>query len=164
MTYRLRDADRGLRWMITLFLVVLSAGYAVGLLFVDHTTAMSSPGVREQFLGTPEGGQPAEIRYAKSPVEMFTFIHNHVFSMALLFFILGVLVHGTSVFSPVWTRVLMIEPLIAIATTFGGIALVRYASPLFSWLVILSGVSLAGAYILGVYAILTEMWGRRTAP
>lgn len=164
MTYRLRDADRGLRWMITLFLAVLSTGYAVGLLFVDHMTAMSDPGIREQFLGTPEGGQPAEIRYAKSPVEMFTFIHNHVFSMALLFFVLGVLVHGTSVFSPGWTRFMMIEPLVAIATTFGGIALVRYVSPLFSWLVILSGVSLASVYVLSIYAILAEMWGRSQTP
>jgi hypothetical protein len=164
MTYRLRDADTGLRWMITLFLVVLSSGYAVGLMFVEHTTAMSAPGVREQFLGTPAELRPAEVKYARSPGEMFTFIHNHVFSMAMLFFVLALLVHGTHVFSPGWKRFLMIEPFIAIATTFGGIALVRYVSPLFSWLVILSGVSLALVYALSIYAIMAEVWGHARQP
>ena len=158
MTYRLRDADAGLRWMITLFLTVVSTGYAVGLLYVDHTSAMSANGVREQFLGTPSGVVATEVRYAKSPGEMFTFIHNHVFSMALLFFMLALLLHGTGVFSPAWKRFLMIEPFVAIVTTFGGIALVRYVSPLFSWLVLLSGVSLAGVYVLSVSAIMAEMW------
>ncbi len=164
MTYRLREADRGFRWMITLFLVLLSCGYAVGLLFVEHSTAMSAPGVQEQFLGTPERGAPGEVKYARSPGEMFTFIHNHVFSMALMFFVLGVLLHGTSVFPPVWTRFLMIEPYVAIATTFGGIALIRYFSPLFSWLVIVSGVSLACVYVLSIGAIMAEMWGRPRRP
>jgi hypothetical protein len=160
MTYSLRESDRGLRWMITLFLALLSCGYAVGLLYVEHTTSMSSPGVQEQFLGSPEGAAPAEVKYARSPGEMFTFIHNHVFSMALMFLVLGVLLYGTSVFSPAWKRFLMIEPFVAIATTFGGIALIRYFSPLFSWLVIVSGVSLACVYLLSVGAIMVEMWGR----
>ena len=160
MTYRLRDADTGLRWMITLFLAVVSTGYAVGLLYVDHTTAMSAPGVREQFLGKPDGVVATEVKYAKSPGEMFTFILNHVFSMAVLFFVLALLLHGTGVFSPGWKRFLMIEPFVAIVATFGGIALVRYVSPLFSWLVMLSGVSLAGVYILSATAIMAEMWRR----
>lgn len=166
MTYRLREAERGVRWMITLFLAVLSSGYAVGLLFVERTTAMSAPGVEAQFLGTPEGGEQAEVRYAKSPGEMFTFIHNHVFSMAIMFFVLGVLLHGTSVLPPGWTMFLMTEPFAAIATTFGGIALVRYVSPLFTWLVLLSGISLACVYLAGICVIMVEMWGRprRAAP
>jgi hypothetical protein len=81
-----------------------------------------------------------------------------------LFFVLGVLLHGTSVFPPVWTRFLMIEPYVAIATTFGGIALIRYFSPLFSWLVIVSGVSLACVYVLSIGAIMAEMWGRPRRP
>ena len=160
MTYKLGDADSGVRWMITCFLGVLTAAYAVGLLYVDHTTAMTPQGVGEQFLGTPDAKFIAAQKFAKSPGEMFTFLHNHLFSLSLMFLALGALVHGTSILRPAWKRALMIEPFAALVTTFGGIILVRYVSPVFSWLVILSGITLVAAYVLSVFVILAELWGR----
>ncbi|MEW6511773.1 MAG: hypothetical protein AB1428_12550 [Bacteroidota bacterium] len=160
MTYRLRDAEPALRLLITCFLTVLTAGYVVGLVFVGHTTSYTPEGVRGQFLGSGPDQPADEITYAKSAGEMYTLIHNHVLSLGMIFLIVGALLHGTSVFSRRLTTLLMIEPFAAIVTTFGGIALVRTVSPLWSWLVIASGVSLAAAYVLGLYAILAEMWSR----
>ncbi len=162
MKFRLRDADSALRTFITAFLVVLTAGYAVGLLFVEHTTSLTASGIEQQFLGTPESMRMEELRYAKSAHEMFVFLHNHILSLALMFFALGSIFFFSSVTSPRWKVFLMVEPFGAIITTFGGMILVRYVSPLYTWLVLLSGISLACCYTVMMLLILWELWRRKT--
>jgi hypothetical protein len=155
MSFRLRDADITLKLFITAFLVVLTIGYAIGLFFVEHQTSFTPRGVQEQFLGNDESAQ--EIRYAKSANEMFVFMHNHILSMALVFLALSGIFYFTST-SGKLKRFLMLEPFLAILTTFGGIALVRYSSDAWSWLVILSGVSLFASYVVMVGMILWDLW------
>jgi len=161
LSWRLRDADRAARLLITAFLLLLTAGYAIGLAFVDHTTSGTPQGIAENFRGTPENAQAAEIKYAKSSPEMFTFLHNHILSLALVYFAVGGLFYFTS--SPVgfWKEFLLLEPFIAIFTTFGGIWLMRYLSEGISWVVLLSGISMIGCYLVMVLFILKELWTRR---
>lgn len=167
-TYRLRDADPTLRMFITVFLIVLTAGYAVGLAFVDHTTSATPSGIESRFLGTDESGEPAgDMTFPKSSAEMFTLIHNHVFGLSILFFVLGGIFYFSSLVRPGLKRFLMVEPLAGIATTFGGLALVRYVSPAFSWLVVLSGISVGVCYAAMILLILSELWlpsSRRSSP
>jgi len=155
-TLRLRDADPTLRLFITLFLVLLTAGYAVGLAFVDHTTSAAPSGIEQRFLGSDENAE--EITYPKSPSEMYTLVHNHVFGLSILFLILGGIFYFSSLVGPGLKRFLMVEPLVGIATTFSGLALVRYVSPAFSWLVIASGLSVGICYAAMVLLILAELW------
>jgi hypothetical protein len=162
MTFRLRDANSTLRTFLTSFLVVLTAGYAVGLLFIDHTTSLTTDGIEQQFLGTPESATMEELRYAKSAHEMFVFLHNHILSLALVFLVLGGIFFFSSVTSTRWKTFLMVEPFGAIITTFGGMVLVRYVSPLYTWLVLLSGISLACCYTAMVLLILWELWRSKT--
>jgi hypothetical protein len=159
MSFRLRDADITLKLFITAFLVVLTIGYAIGLFFVEHQTSFTPRGVQEQFLGNDESAQ--EIRYAKSANEMFVFMHNHILSMSLVFLALNTLFYFSST-PPKLKVVLMVEPFAAILTTFGGIALVRYLSEGWSWLVILSGVLLFTSYVVIVGMILNDLWHRST--
>jgi len=158
MTFRLRDADTTLRLFLTAFLVVLSIGYAIGLFFVEHATSISSQGVQEQFLGSDNTGMLEDMRYAKSAHEMYVFLHNHVLSLSLVFFALGCVFYFSSIVSGGVKTFLMVEPFVAVATTFGGIALIRFVSPLFSWLVFVSGVSLFVCYCVMGYLILRELW------
>jgi hypothetical protein len=156
--FRLIDLDQTGKLLVTSFLVVLTLGYGLGLFFVEHRTSMTASGVEHQFLGTPEYEAAAEIQYAKSPTEMLVFLHNHVFSLSLVFFAVGTLFYFSALPSPFWKRFLLIEPFAAIITTFGGIALIRYVSPLFSWLVIVSGVSIACCYVAMTVIILKDLW------
>lgn len=158
MTFRLRDADTTLRLFITTFLVVLTMGYLIGLFFVEHTSSMSSVGIQEQFRGTAENA--AEIKYEKSVNEMYVFLHNHILSLSLVFLSLGGIFYFSSIVSEGVKRFLMVEPLIAIVTTFGGIALVRFVSPMLSWLVMISGASLFICYVVMVFLILKELWSQ----
>jgi ABC-type polysaccharide/polyol phosphate export permease len=90
-------------------------------------------------------------------------MHNHILSLSVVFCIVGGIFFFSSLVSERTKRFLMIEPLAAIVTTFGGMALVRYVSPDFSWLVIVSGASLFLCYGIMVGLMLYELWryGRR---
>ena len=158
MSFRLRDTDRTLKLFITTFLIVLTIGYTIGLLFVDNTTSLNSRGIQQQFLGNEDSEVKQEFKYAKSAAEMYVFIHNHILSLAIVFFAIGGIFYFSSIVSERMKRFLMVEPLIAVVTTFGGIALVRFASPIFSWLVLASGLSLFLCYAAMVYFIIKELW------
>jgi len=159
--WKLRDADATLRWLITAFLLLLTCGYTIGLLFVDHTTSGTPQGIAAQFRGAPESANLAELKYAKTPTEVYTFLHNHVLSLSLVFFVLGGLMYFSSTVSPAVKGFLIVEPFVAIATTFGGIWLMWSVSEHFSWMVIISGVSMVGCYLAMVFLILRELWMKK---
>ena len=161
LAWRLRDADRTLRLFITGFLLVLTVGYTIGLLFVDHTTSGSTRGLSEEFRGTPENSGAAELKYAKSADEMYIFLHNHILSLSLVFFAVGAIFYFHSIRSGLIKDLLIAEPFAAIVTTFGGIWLMRFVSEYFSWLVLLSGISMVGCYVSMVVLILKELWIRK---
>jgi hypothetical protein len=161
VSWRLRDADTSLRLFVTAFLLLLTIGYVIGLAFVDHTSSGTRQGLVEEYRGTPENAPSAELKYAKSPDEMYIFLHNHILSLALVFFAVGGIFYFTSTPSGFFKDFLIIEPFIGIATTFGGLWLMRYVSGQFSWLVLISGVSMACCYLLMVLLILKELWIRR---
>lgn len=160
--WRLKDADGLLRLFITAFLVLLTTGYTVGLFFVDHTTTGTLRGLTEEFRGVSENSQAMELKYAKSVDEMYIFLHNHILSLSLIFFAVGGLFYFSSSVSARFKGFLIVEPFVAIATTFGGIWLMRFVSEHFSWLVIVSGVSMVGCYVVMVVLILRELWMKKS--
>ena len=162
MAWKLRDADRTLRLFITAFLLTVTAGYTIGFIFVDHTTSATPAGISGEFRGD-EGTASAptgEMKFEKSPREMYTFLHNHVFSLGILFFCVGAVFYGASMPERL-KRFLLVEPFLAIATTFGGVWLTRFVAPAFSWLVILSGVSMIACYAVMFTVIMKDLWFRR---
>ena len=160
--WRLRGADAAMRNFITAFLLLLSTGYIVGILFVDHRTQGTSRGLIEEYRGTPEVSRAAELKYAKSVDEMYIFLHNHILSLSVVFFAVGGIFYFSSLTSPGVKHFLIVEPFAAIATTFGGIWLMRFVAPQFSWLVLISGISMVGCYAIMVFLILWELWKRNS--
>lgn len=160
LPWRLANADRTLRLFITAFLLVLTAGYSVGVLFVDHTTSGTPDGLAAEFRGNEGDAGQAELKFGKSPREIYTFLHNHIFSLSIVFFCVGGIFYFSSVGRGLKTF-LLVEPFIAIITTFGGIWLTRFVFPGFSWLVIVSGISMLGCYAAMVLLALKELWLRR---
>jgi hypothetical protein len=130
----------------------------VGVFFVEHTTSITPAGVSEEFVGSADPDQAAELKYEKSARELYILIHNHVLSLSVLFFVLGGVFYFSSLVSEGVKRFLLVEPFLAILTTFGGIALVRFVAEEFSWLVLLSGISLFSCYATMAVLILVELW------
>ncbi len=124
--------------LLTSFLLLLTVGYAVGLLFVELQTSMRPDGIQKQFLGAPEGGDGAELAFEKSPREMLVFLHNHLLGLSLIFLAVGGILSMAAGVHDRLKTLLIVEPFVAILTTFGGIALTRFVSPAWSWLVMIS--------------------------
>jgi hypothetical protein len=159
--WRLRNADATLRLFITAFLVVLTCGYAVGLFFVDHTTNGTPGGISAEFRGDEGDVDGTGMKFGKGLREMYTVVHNHLLSLSILFFIVGSVFYFTSGIPAGWKTFFLVEPFVAILTTFGGLWLLRLVSPLFVWLVIPSGISMAICYAFMTGAILKELWWDR---
>jgi hypothetical protein len=163
--FTLRGADRNLKLFITVFLFILTCGYLTGLLFVNHTTSGAVQGLSEEYRGSPEGSvegsNSPELKYPKSADEMYILLHNHVLSLSLVFFAVGGIFYFSSIVPAGVKGALMLEPLLAVGTTFGGIWLMRFVAEGFSWLVLISGISMAACYFAMVVLILWELWSPR---
>ena len=109
-----------LRNLIVLFVIVLSTGYFVGVMFIDHTSSLNPEGIQENYLGN-EVTEPIDVfKFKKSTYQMFNLIHTHVISMAIIFFIIGLLLLITDL-NKYLKLFLIIEPFLSIIITFAGI-------------------------------------------
>lgn len=159
-------------------LVVLGIGYAHGLLFIYHTTGLKPQGVIERYRGNQPmqqpgdtttqdagqlsgggdtGGAMQDMQFEKSFPEMLTIIHTHIVGMGELFFISGFIFLFCSSVPKGWKKFLLVEPFIAILTSFGSMWLMWRVHPLFSWLLMLSSGSMAIVFFITIIFSLLEL-------
>ncbi len=143
---------RPLQLLILLFAVVLSIGYFSGIVFVNETTAATTQGVVENYNGNEDNEEADEMKFKKSSHEMLNIIHTHILSMSVIFFTLALLVYGTRCPAKV-KNTLMIEPLISVLVTFGGIYLIWIGYDWMSYVVMISGALMSLSFGLSVLLI-----------
>lgn len=141
---------------IAAFVIVLSAGYFSGLLFVNQTNAIAPDGIEENYLGNEEIEDAKVMKFAKGEREMLTIIHTHILSMSFIFFLLGGLVAITSLSRGV-KSFLMIEPFISIILTFGGIYLMWKGIIWMKYIVVLSGTLMTLVFVVSAGAVLFQL-------
>ncbi|MDI6802778.1 MAG: hypothetical protein QME58_02890 [Bacteroidota bacterium] len=156
--FSLRQSDFNLKILITAFLILLTFGYSIGLLLVEHKTALTPSGITEEYKGTNEDSQAEVIKYSRSKNEMYIFLHNHITSLSVIFFVIGFIFYFSSIASNQLKTFLILEPFMSIAITFSGIWLLWETSQLFSWLVLISGILMGLSYAAMVILILIELW------
>ena len=141
-----------LKILVGVFLVVLSVGYFSGLAFVENTSGASQSGIIENYNGNEENEEALEMKFKKSDHEMLNIIHTHVLSMSIIFFILGGLVCGADINSKL-KSFLMIEPLISVLVTFGGIYMIWMGVEWMSYIVMLSGCLMTFSFVGSILVI-----------
>lgn len=138
--------------LVAVFLLVLSVGYFTGLLYVDTTTGATPRGVVENYNGNEDVEASDEMKFRKGDREMLSIIHTHVLSMAIIFGILGLLVYGTDL-HPKVKSFLMVEPLLSVLITFGGIYLIWSGVEWMSYIVMVSGALMTLSFVGSVVAV-----------
>ncbi|MDE3018563.1 MAG: hypothetical protein KGO52_08785 [Nitrospirota bacterium] len=150
--FRLRDTDRHIRLLYTLFLLLMFAGFAFSFFWAHSMTSLSPQGIADHYLGSDETfGEPMSFR------ELAEVTHFHLFTMPVVFMILVHVLYLT-----------MASNLVKALTTyvaFGGVILdlvspwlISYVSPIFV-LTMLTGDFLMVISFLVMMAIpLYEMW------
>jgi hypothetical protein len=146
------------RWLT----IVQVVGYTTSLVFVWHTTGLGPAGIAARYRGSDPALSEAAMNFPKSLAEMLTITHTHLLSMAAIFALSGALLALCRRPSDRWRRGLIVEPFIALLTSFGAMWLMRYVDARFSWLLALSSGSLAVVFYLQAWWILRELglWER----
>lgn len=144
------------KWLIGLFVIVLSYGFFAGIRFVEHTTDLTPHGIEENYLGNEDEEEFEVMKYEKTKTEMLTMFHTHVMSLAMVFFLIGILVLMTDA-SPFWKKTFAIEPLISIFITFGGLYWMWNGLDWLKYIVFISGCLMTICYTGGVILILLNL-------
>ncbi|TAJ25176.1 MAG: hypothetical protein EPO64_08565 [Nitrospirae bacterium] len=150
--FRLRDTDRHIRLLYTLFLLLMLSGFTFSFFWAHSMTGLSPQGIADHYLGSDATyGEPMSFR------ELAEVTHFHLFTMPVVFMILVHVLYLTEASN-------RLKQL----TTYGAFAgvaldlispwLIAYVSPIFV-LTMLTGDLLMLAGFLVMFSIpLYEMW------
>ena len=104
-------------------------------------------GIERNYLGNEEDEGAEVMQFRKSEKEVLTLIHNHVLSLSLIFFVLGVLVYATEIKRGV-KSMLLFEPFVSLLLTFGGIYMLWLGITWFKYVIMISGLALVLSLLL----------------
>jgi hypothetical protein len=148
--------SKELKWLVAAFVIVLSIGFYSGLLFVGETSSANPNGIEEHYLGNESDEEAMIMKFKKSEQEMLTLVHNHILSMSIIFFLVGILLSITKLNKKL-KLFLMIEPFISVILTFGGLYLLWKELLWMKYIVMCSGILMTLTFTISVAVILTQL-------
>ena len=141
---------------ITVFNITIGVG--IGLYYVGYTTQYSPSGTSEHFAGSKVSDDfDIPDKYPKPLSELLNTTHTHVISMTFIFLIICGIFFFNSIITGSMKTFLIVEPFISIIITFGGIWIVRFIHPGFSYLVIISGILMYLSFFIMASTIFYEL-------
>jgi hypothetical protein len=151
--FRLRDADRHIRLVYTLFLLLMLVGFAFSFFWAHSMTGLSPEGIADHYRGSDDTfGEPMSFR------ELAEITHFHLFTMPVVFMILVHVLYLTTSSNRI--KVAMTW------TAFGGVTLdlvspwlIRYVSPIFILTMLTGDVLMLISFLVMLVVPLYELWG-----
>ena len=150
--FKLRDSDRHIRLVYTLFLMLMLAAFAFSFFWAHSMTELSLDKVAAHYRGSDATfGEPMSFR------ELAEITHFHLFTMPVIFMILVHVLYLT-----------MASDLVKVVTTyaaFGGVGLdlvspwlISYVSPVFALSMLAGDLLMAVSFVVMLAIPLYEMW------
>jgi hypothetical protein len=150
--FKLRDSDRHIRLLYTLFLLLMLAGFLFSFFWAHSMTGLSPSGIADHYRGSDATfGEPMSFR------ELAEVTHFHLFTMPVVFMILVHVLYLTSVGN--WLKVLTTW------ASFGGVMLdllspwlISYISPVFVLTMLMGDSLMTIGFLIMMTIPLYEMW------
>jgi hypothetical protein len=150
--FRLRDTDRHIRLLYTLFLLLMLAGFLFSFFWAHSMTGLSPQGIADHYRGSDATfGEPMSFR------ELAEVTHFHLFTMPVVFMILVHVLYLTGA-----------SPSMKAAMTwagFGGVMLdlispwlINYVSPIFVLTMLAGDTLMMGSFLVMMAIPLYELW------
>ena len=159
---KLHQLSKAIKLLLILTVLNLTAGVGIGLYYVANTTHLSPEGTTEQFRGSSvDNNFDIPEKFPKPISELLTTTHNHIISMTFIFFILGGIFYLNSIITGYWKSFFIAEPFFSIVATFGGIWLIRFIHPYFSYLVMVSGILMYLSFFIMAGTIIYELSSKK---
>jgi hypothetical protein len=150
-----------LKCLIGAFIIVLSIGFYTGLLFVGETSSADPNGIEEQYLGNEQDEEAIVMKFKKSEREMLTLVHNHILSMSIIFFLVGIILSLTKLNKKL-KLFLIIEPFVSVILTFGGLYLLWTGLLWMKYIVMISGTLMTLSFTSSVLIICFQLLQPKT--
>ena len=147
---------RELKLLLGAFALVLSVGFYTGLVFIGETSTINPSGIEEQYLGNEADEDAVVMKFKKSKKQMLTLVHNHVLSMSIIFFLLGLILLVTKLNIRL-KLFLMIEPFLSVVLTFGGLYLMWNGLLWMKYIVIISGSLMVFCFTASILIIVKQL-------
>lgn len=152
--------SKELKLLIGTFLVVLSVGFYTGLLFVKETSTTNPSGIELHYLGNETDETAQVLHFKKSEREMLTLVHNHILSMAIIFFLTGLLVAITKLNKRL-KLFLMIEPFLSVIITFGGIYFLWTGVLWMKYIIMISGMLMTLTFTTSTILVFYQLFQKK---
>lgn len=149
-----------IKLLIGAFIIVLSIGFYTGLLFVEETSSANPNGIEEQYLGNEDDENAEVMHFKKSDQEMLTLVHNHILSMSIIFFLVGLIISITKLGRKL-KLFLIIEPFVSVILTFGGLYLLWKDLLWMKYIVMFSGILMTLTFTVSVIIILKQLFQKK---
>ena len=135
MQTKLNNLNKNLKMLIASYIIMLGIGVTTGLVYVSLTTSMTPSGTVEQYLGNDDGWEPKQ---TKEFIDLISHAHTHIISFSFIFLSMGLIFLKNSIIKGTLKLFLIIEPFFSIIITFGGFFILRYLTPNFVYIIIIS--------------------------
>ncbi|OQW57199.1 MAG: hypothetical protein BVN28_13195 [Nitrospira sp. ST-bin4] len=150
--FKLRDSDRHIRLLYTLFLLLMLAGFAFSFFWAHSMTSLSPQGIADHYRGSDATfGEPMSFR------ELAEITHFHLFTMPVVFMILIHVMYLTSA-----------SHALKSAVTWAGLGgvildlvspwLISYVSPIFVATMLTGDTLMTVSFLVMMTVPLYEMW------
>ncbi len=151
------------------YLIVLTIGVILGVIYVFFNTNFSSNGTLKHFNGISTTSQ-MEISLEEAIPEHFPLslesllinTHGHIISFSFIFLTVLLIFSYSSFPENKLKSILIIEPFISIITTFGSIWGIRFVSDYFIILMFISSILLYGSFFFIVFYCLKDLLSPNT--
>jgi hypothetical protein len=150
--FRLRDTDRHIRLLYSLFLLLMLAGFAFSFFWAHSMTSLNPEGIAQHYRGSDERfGEPMSFR------ELAEITHFHLFTMPVVFMILIHVLYLTMASNAVKASMTWLA--------FSGVCLdllspwlITYISPVFVATMLTGDVLMVVSFLVMFVIPLHEMW------
>jgi hypothetical protein len=150
--FKLRDSDRHIRLLYTLFLLLMLAGFVFSFFWAHSMTSLSPQGIADHYRGSDATfGEPMSFR------ELAEITHFHLFTMPVVFMILIHVMFLTSASHGLKTTVTW--------AGLGGVILdlispwlISYISPIFVITMLTGDMLMTLSFLVMMAVPLYEMW------
>ncbi len=160
MKIELHLLDKKLKRLLSTYLLVLTFGVCVGLIYLMESTNGSISGTVERWNGSQTNNTESFAvpeNYPKPISEMLITTHNHIFGFAFIFISIGIIFYFNQTITGFWSLFLLIEPFVSTVVTFGSIWLMRFVDGSFVYLTLFSTALIYSSYFIMLGVCIYEL-------
>ncbi len=154
MKNKLNQLNKNLKFLLASYLIVLGIGVTTGIIYVGITTSMTPGGTIEQYRGNDDDWEPKQ---TKEFVDLISHAHQHIITFSFIFLSIGLIFIRNSIIKNPLKLFLIIEPFFSIIITFGGFFILRYLTPNFVYIIIISSTLMYACFYIMMFISLYDL-------